>query len=83
VARVKTKPKTAARRAANGRVPVVREFTKKEAWALFDRTARKRTGMTGREFIEWWRRGEFSRDPDDLPGVMSVAMMLPLVDEEL
>ena len=37
--------------------------------------------MTGKEFIEWWHRGEFETDPDDIPGVMSVAMLLPFVEE--
>jgi hypothetical protein len=83
----KAPPKTVARksangRRANGRVPVVREFTKREAWSLFDGEARKRTGMTGKEFIEWWHRGEFEKDPDDMPGVMSVAMLLPLVEAD-
>jgi len=74
--------KAVRRRSGNGRVPVVREFTKREAWALFDSEARKRTGMSGKEFIEWWHRGEFEKDPDDIPGVMGVAMLLPLVEAD-
>ena len=48
---------------------------------MFDREARKYTGMTGKEFIEWWNRGVFEKDPDDIPGVMDVAMLLPFVEE--
>jgi hypothetical protein len=59
----------------------VKFFTKKEAWRLFDDTARRKTGMTGKEFLEWWNRGEFEKDPDDIPGVMSVAMLLPIVQD--
>lgn len=87
VATKKTVPpaKKSARRPSNGRrssgkVPEVRVLTKREAWLMFDREARKKTGMTGKAFLEWWNRGEFEKDPDDIPGVMDVAMLLPFVE---
>jgi hypothetical protein len=53
-------------------------MTDSEAWDIFDRTARRRLGMTGEEFLAKWDAGEFP-DPDEQDGVMTVAMLIPLV----
>lgn len=55
------------------------EFTDEEANALFDKAARLYLHMSGDEFRERWARGDYDKDPD-IPGVMTVAMLLPLVE---
>ena len=53
-------------------------MTDSEAWDIFDRAARRRLGMTGEEFLAKWDAGAFP-DPDEQEGVMTVAMLIPLV----
>ena len=55
------------------------EFTDEEADALFDKAARLYLQMSGDEFRERWHRGDYDGDPD-IPGVMTVATLLPLVE---
>ena len=47
-----------------------------ESRALFDDQARHYLGMSGKEFIERWRRGDYDADPD-IPGVIDMLMLLP------
>ena len=54
------------------------ELTPEEAWDVFDRAARNDLHMTGEEFLRRWDAGAFRADPDR-PGVMDVAMLIPLV----
>lgn len=51
-------------------------FTDKEAWELFDGTARRYMNMSGDEFVRKWDGGEIT-DPDR-PNVMRVLSLLPL-----
>ncbi len=54
------------------------DLTDEEAYALFDREARRYLGMSGQDFITAWESGKFDADPDQ-SDVMYVAMLLPLV----
>ncbi len=60
----------------------VRELSREEGRALFDRQVRRYLDMSGEEFLRKWDAGEFG-DPDDRtknpPGVMQLAMLLPSV----
>lgn len=53
-------------------------LTPEEAWDVFDRAARTDLHMSGQEFLRRWYAGAFHADPDQ-PGVMDVAMLIPLV----
>ena len=53
-------------------------LTPEEAWDVFDRAARNDLRMSGKEFLRRWDVGAFCADPDQ-PGVMDVAMLIPLV----
>jgi hypothetical protein len=53
-------------------------LTPEEAWDVFDRAARDDLSMSGEEFLRRWDAGAFRADPDQ-PGVMDVAMLIPLV----
>jgi hypothetical protein len=43
----------------------VRELTDEEAFAIFDKQARQRLGMSGEEFLEKWRADAFSDEFKD------------------
>lgn len=58
----------------NGLVQVI---TKEEGMTILDQEARRLFSMSGEEFIHAWESGEFDDDPDG-PGVMRVAMLIPL-----
>ncbi len=62
-------------RSKKKRVP---EMTWEEGYALLDLEAHRYLNMSADEFIRKFNAGEFD-DPDDKPGVMSVAMLLPFV----
>lgn len=47
-------------------------------WRIFDDDARRYLKMSGKEFLKKWDNGEFP-DPDAEEGVMSVAMLIPMV----
>lgn len=66
--------------AAPFREPAVeaREITRQEGTAIFDEVARRHLNMSGAEFLRKWDAKEFGDDPDQ-PGVMDVAILLPLV----
>lgn len=49
-----------------------------EGRAVLDEQARRYLGVDGDEFVRRWDAGEFA-DADSRPGVMRVAMLLPLV----
>lgn len=51
------------------------ELTEAEDWEIFDKDARRVLGISGAEFEQKWRAGDFV-DSDD-PGVTGVAMLLP------
>lgn len=53
-------------------------FTDEEAAALFERMAQHYLGISGDEFLERWDSGYYSEDPDR-PGIMDMAMSIPLV----
>lgn len=59
----------------------IREYTDEEAHAHFDRLARYFLSISGDEFRERWHRGDYDDDPDQ-PGVMTLALSLPLVERE-
>jgi hypothetical protein len=54
----------------------VQELTDEEWEELIDGAARCHLGISGEEFKRRWAAGEYP-DPDDTPGVMAVAMLLP------
>lgn len=56
----------------------IQEMTALEFDAVFDRAARKLLGISGKEFISRWNSGDFGSDPDNTPGVMEVAALMPL-----
>jgi hypothetical protein len=55
------------------------DLTQEEAYALLDREAQCRLGMSAQAFITAWEAGQFDDDPDR-PDVMYVAMLLPLAE---
>ena len=55
------------------------DLNQNEAYALLDREAQRRLGMSAQDFIAAWEAGQFDDDPDR-PDVMYVAMLLPLVE---
>jgi hypothetical protein len=55
----------------------VHELTPEEGRELLDGMARSYLGMSGEEFVRAWDAGEFEDDPDR-PGLMRVAMLVPL-----
>ncbi len=58
----------------NGRVE---QFTDEEARDIFDRASWRNLNMSGDEFIRRYDAGEYDEDPD-LPGIMSMILLLPL-----
>jgi hypothetical protein len=50
-----------------------------QAQHIFDDAARRYLGISGEDFIRSWDAGDFEHDPESNPGVMRVAMLLPLV----
>lgn len=55
-------------------------MTPEEVWEYFDGRARRYAGMSGEEFIRAWDAGKIT-DPDQ-PGLIDVAMMVPLVRKD-
>lgn len=53
----------------------IQEMTTDEVLAQLDREARRTLGMSGEDFAEKWRNGEFRDNAD--PRVTQVAMLLP------
>lgn len=58
-------------------LPEVEFMTEEEAWALFDSATRESLGISGKELLERWDRGEYP-DPD-AEGVRNVVGLLRLV----
>jgi hypothetical protein len=55
-------------------------MTEDDAADAFDRTVRREMGMSGEDFLRRWDAGEWAdTDLDDVPGLVDVWMMLPLV----
>ena len=54
----------------------VAELTEEEWDSPNDGAARCHLGISGEEFKRRWEAGEYP-DPDRIPGVMAVAMLLP------
>ena len=77
VRRPKDKKETSSGRGVPALLPVL-TTTSEEGRAIFDRQARLVLGISGEEFLCRWRDGYYASDPDQ-PGVMNVAMLLPLV----
>lgn len=63
-------------RPKNGRA---RELSRDEAWKVFDAAARRYLHISGDDFVRNWERHAYDPDPDDHPGVMQVAVLLPLI----
>jgi hypothetical protein len=55
----------------------IRELTPTEWFDIFDRASKRLLGISGADFIAKWEKGEFGPDPDDRPGVMEVAGLMP------
>ncbi|MEV6299570.1 hypothetical protein AB0M02_09215 [Actinoplanes sp. NPDC051861] len=56
-------------------VPEVRELSREEGVALFDKTTRKLLGISGAEFLVRWDRGDYE-ESDDM-AITKVAMLIP------
>jgi hypothetical protein len=55
-------------------------MTEGDAAEAFDRAARREMGISGEDFLRRWDAGEWAdTDLDDVPGLVDVWMMLPLV----
>lgn len=59
----------------------VHEFSEQEARDLFDARARYYLNISGEEFLRRWRNGDYVGKTDEF-GVATLAMLLPLVDED-
>jgi hypothetical protein len=59
----------------------VREYTQEEAHEYFDAMARFHLSISGDEFRKRWHRGDYDDNPDR-PGVITLAMLLPMVERE-
>ena len=59
----------------------VHEISPSEAVGMVDTAARRYLRMSGPEFVQAWNEGRWP-DPDAVPGVMRVAGLLPLLDEQ-
>jgi len=57
------------------------EITPAEAARMVDSAARRYLRMSGPEFVQAWNEGRWP-DPDAASGVMRVAGLLPLLDEQ-
>jgi hypothetical protein len=57
----------------------VRTLNKVQARRVFNAAARRYLKISGTEFLRRWDAGEFNVDPDTQPGVVQVAVLLPLV----
>ena len=55
----------------------IRFLTPEEAWASFDRAARRYLGLSGEEFITAWDAGRFDDDPDR-PELIRVSLLRPI-----
>ncbi|MBI3971595.1 MAG: hypothetical protein HY332_09935 [Chloroflexi bacterium] len=64
-------------RLAQERVPV-RELNREQGMSLLDKNARFYLGISGREFLHRWERGEYP-DPDADWNVMLVASLMGFV----
>lgn len=52
-----------------------------QALALLDARARRVLNMSGQEFLDKWRAGDFKdMDSGDCPGVIGVALLAPTVE---
>ena len=60
------------------RHPEIQVLSREEAYALFDKAARRELHMSGDEFLAALDKGKFDEDPDR-PDVINVLMLLPLV----
>lgn len=56
----------------------IRWITRDEANAIVDARARRVLNISGAEFVEKWRAGEFrTLDSDQCPGVIELALLAP------
>jgi len=59
--------------------PEVREVTREEGVALFDRASRRILGIPGEEFLARWDRGEYG---DDDSKAVRLSMLIPFARQE-
>ena len=60
----------------------IKQFTAEEADAIFDSRSRQHLSISGKDFIKRWKSGFYDQQIED-SHVMAVAMLLPLVDEDI
>lgn len=60
----------------------IHQYTAEEAREYFDAMAKFHLNISGDEFRKRWHRGDYDDDPDR-PDVMTVAMCLPMVEQEV
>ena len=77
MAKVLTK-KTHNHTIADYELPVVREATPEELYAIFDRRACEDLGVGGDEFLRAWFAGEWEGRAD--PDAIECAMLVPFVE---
>lgn len=61
-------------------LPPIREITEQEFWDQFDSLARRRLGISGKEFLRRWDAGEWQEDSDQ-PGIITLEGMLPFLPD--
>lgn len=59
----------------------MKTLTRAQSRRLFNATSRRYLHMSGSEFVRKWNAGAFP-NPDAQPGVMRVAMLLPLLTKQ-
>lgn len=53
------------------------ELSEEQSQELFENAAQSILHMSGEEFVRTWKKNGFG-DPDSRPGVLEVAMLMPL-----
>ena len=57
-------------------------FTRAEAHDLFDRTAQRYLGISGKQFLKNWDANVYATNDHKCQQIMRVAMLIPLVRKE-
>lgn len=59
----------------------VHELSVEEGWEMIDRESQRRLGLSGRDFVAAWDRGEYAGE-SECQAAYEIAMMLPFVRRE-
>ena len=55
----------------------VEDVSEQEAFEVFDSVVRHEMRLTGPDFLQRYDRGEYTVDPDAVPGLAAVLAVLP------